>query len=80
MQLVLSVLMLGSMRTVRVTHLEHHRACLGPEDTEGATARRAAGALLSGVLFPLKLHAAAQRVAAPRQLRWIVGEPVLNVI
>jgi fatty acid desaturase len=80
-QLVLSVLMLGSMHAVRVTHLEHHRDCLGPEDTEGATARRgAAGALLSGVLFPLKLHAAALRLAAPRQRRWIAGELVLNVI
>jgi fatty acid desaturase len=80
-QLVLSVLMLGSMHAVRVTHLEHHRDCLGPSDTEGATARRgAAGALLSGVLFPLKLHAAALRLAAPRQLRWIVGELALSAI
>jgi fatty acid desaturase len=80
-QVALSVLMLGSMHAVRVTHLEHHRDCLGPEDTEGATARRgAAEALLSGLLFPLRLHAAALRLAAHRQLRWIVAELVLNVI
>jgi fatty acid desaturase len=78
-QVAFSVLMLGSMHAVRVTHLEHHRDCLGPEDTEGATARRgAAEALLSGLLFPLRLHAAALRLAAHRQLRWIVAELVLN--
>ncbi len=37
---LLSVLMLGSMHAVRLTHLQHHRDCLGAGDTEGATARR----------------------------------------
>ncbi len=78
--LVLSVLMLGSMHAVRVTHLQHHRDCLGPEDREGATSRRsAAGALLHGVHFPIQLHAAALRIALPRQREWIVAELALNV-
>jgi fatty acid desaturase len=77
----LSVLMLGSMHAVRLTHLEHHRDCLGPEDAEGATARRsAASALFCGVLFPFQLHRQALRRATRRQRRWIVGELVLNGI
>lgn len=73
--LVLSALMLGSMHAVRVTHLQHHRECLGPNDVEGASARRsAAGALLWGIIFPVQLHLAALRLASPRQVRWILAE------
>lgn len=43
---VLSVLMLGSMHAVRLTHLQHHRECLGASDVEGAAARRTAGGAL----------------------------------
>jgi fatty acid desaturase len=47
---------------------------------EGATARHSAtAALLLGVLFPLRLHAAAIRRADRRQLRWIALELTLNV-
>ena len=46
--LVLSALMLGSMHAVRLTHLQHHRECLGPDDVEGASARRSAAGALSG--------------------------------
>jgi fatty acid desaturase len=77
--LVLSVLMLGSMHAVRLTHLQHHRDCLGAGDVEGAAARRGAGgALLWGVIFPIQLHAAALRLASPRQARWIVTELALG--
>ena len=76
--LVLSVLMLGSMHAVRVTHLQHHRECLGVDDVEGAAARRTAGgALLWGLVFPIQLHLAALRRARPRQAGWIVVELAL---
>ena len=77
--LVLSVLMLGSMHAVRLTHLQHHRDCLGAGDVEGDAARRGAGgALLSGVIFPLRLHHGALRLANLRQMRWIVAELMLS--
>ena len=77
--LVLSALMLGSMHAVRLTHLQHHRDCLGENDTEGAAARRTlAGALLWGIMFPIQLHLAALRLASPRQVRWIVAELTLT--
>jgi fatty acid desaturase len=73
--LSLSGLMLGSMHAVRLTHLQHHRDCLGPDDVEGSTARRsAAGAMLWGIVFPVQLHRAALRLARPRQARWIIAE------
>lgn len=75
----LSGLMLGSMHAVRITHLRHHRDCLGPDDTEGATARRTAlGALLTAPLFPFALHFAAYRHASRSQRRWIVVDLSLN--
>ena len=40
--MLLGGLMLGSMHAVRITHLQHHRACLGPDDVEGRTARGSA--------------------------------------
>ncbi len=77
---VLSVLMLGSMHAVRLTHLQHHRECLGENDVEGAAARRSAlGAVLWGALFPIQLHLAALRQAGPRQTRWIAAELALCV-
>ena len=65
--LALSLLMLGSMHAVRLTHLQHHRDCLGEGDVEGAAARRgAAGALLLGVIFPIQVHLGALRMANRR--------------
>jgi fatty acid desaturase len=73
----LSVLMLSSMHAVQVTHLHHHRHCLGAEDTEGATARLPWWrAILIGPLFPLRLHVAAWRQAKPYKRAWIVAELV----
>jgi fatty acid desaturase len=73
--MVLSALMLGSMHAVRLTHLQHHRDCLGANDVEGDAARRSAiGALLWGLVFPVRLHAAALRLASPRHARWILVE------
>jgi fatty acid desaturase len=77
----LSGLMLGSMHAVRLTHLEHHRDCLGPGDVEGATARRGAfGALAAGLAFPVALHRAAWRLAGRDDRRWIALELTLTAL
>jgi fatty acid desaturase len=71
----LSLLMLGSMHAVKVTHLLHHRRCMSDEDVEAASARMSAvKAILVGPLFPVRLHRAALRAASPRERRWIHAE------
>jgi fatty acid desaturase len=76
----LSVLMLGSMHAVQLTHLIHHRHCLDDDDVEAASARMPAWrAIVTGPLFPLRLHAAALRLATARQRRWIITELIANV-
>jgi len=73
--------MLGSMHAVRLTHLEHHRDCLGPQDVEGATARRSGlGALGEGFAFPVALHRAAWHLATPMNRRWIILELTLTAV
>jgi fatty acid desaturase len=68
----LSVMMLSSMHAVQFNHLRHHRHCLGDEDLEAMSARMPAWrAILLGPVFPIRLHAAALRLAAPRQRRWV---------
>jgi fatty acid desaturase len=72
---VLSLLMLGSMHAVQVSHLHHHRHCLGEDDAEGSTARLSWWrALLAGPLFPLRLHTAAWRLGSRVKRRWIAAE------
>jgi fatty acid desaturase len=79
--MLLSVLMLGSMHAVRLTHLRHHARCLSADDVEAASARMTAiGALLIGPRFPLLLHGAAWRIAGRRQRRWIGAELTANVL
>jgi fatty acid desaturase len=76
----LSGVMLGSMHAVRLTHLQHHRDCLGPDDVEGQTARRSAvHAIGAGLLFPFRLHGAAWRRASTSDRRWIAAELLLTV-
>lgn len=71
----LSAVMLGSMHPVQTTHLLHHRVCLGPGDIEAHCARLPAWkAILTGPLFPLRLHAAAFRLADRRRRSWILAE------
>jgi fatty acid desaturase len=72
---VLSLLMLGSMHAIQVSHLHHHRHCLDEEDAEGSTARLSWWqAILIGPIFPVRLHRAAWKLAAPRKRRWIAAE------
>lgn len=78
---VLSATMLGSMHAVRITHLQHHRDCLGPDDVEGQTARRSAvRALAAGLVFPIRLHRAAWRRASRPDRRFIAGELLSTVL
>jgi fatty acid desaturase len=71
----LSVLMLGSMHAVQVSHLHHHRHCLDEDDAEGSTARLVWWrAILIGPLFPLRLHRTAWRLGSPAKRRWIAAE------
>jgi fatty acid desaturase len=68
----LSGLMLGSMHAVQVNHLRHHAHCMTDDDVEAMSARMPAWkALVSGPLFPIRLHAAALAMAIPRQRTWI---------
>ena len=71
----LSVLMLGSMHAVQINHLRHHVHCMEDDDVEAMSARMPMWkALLTGPLFPVRLHVTALRFATPRQRRWIVAE------
>jgi len=77
----LSAVMLGSMHAIRLTHLHHHRHCLGEDDVEASSARLSAwSALASGPAFPVRLHLAAWRLAPPRQRRWIAAELAITAL
>ena len=70
--LALGIVMLGSVHAVRRTHLLHHRHCLGDGDVEGRVARQGLlETLAKGPRFPLDLHRAGWRAAAPDERRWI---------
>jgi len=72
---VLSLLMLGSMHAVQVSHLHHHRHCLEEDDAEGSTARLSWWrALLAGPSFPLRLHTNAWRIGSQAKRAWITAE------
>jgi fatty acid desaturase len=71
----LSLLMLGSMHAVQVSHLHHHRHCLDDDDAEGSTARLSWWrALLLGPIFPLRLHRAAWQLGSRTKRAWIAAE------
>lgn len=77
----LSAIMLTSMHAVQATHLHHHRHCLDDEDFEGAIARRPMWlALLTGPLFPIRLHIEALRLARPNKRRWILAEIATTIV
>src|SRR5579862_9451964 len=71
----LSILMLGSMHAVQITHLHHHKHCMDDEDVEAASARMGAlKALAFGPTFPFRLHIKALQLATPKQKVWIYAE------
>ena len=75
LMLALSVLMLGCMHAVQVSHLHHHRHCLDDDDAEGSTARLAWWqALLVGPLFIIRLHRAAWALGSITKRRWMLAE------
>jgi len=77
---VLSGVMLGSMHAVRLNHLEHHRHCLSEGDVEGASARMSGWqAILTGPMFPVRLHVNAWKMARGIQKLWIAAELALTV-
>ena len=71
----LSALMLGSMHAVQINHLRHHVHCMEDDDVEAMSARMPIWkALVTGPLFPVRLHVTALRFATARQRRWILVE------
>lgn len=59
----LSPLMMLPLHAVKVTHLEHHRHCLGEADIEGEAGRKSFwGVLAYGPRFPVDVMRAAWRV------------------
>jgi fatty acid desaturase len=81
MLLALSVLMMMSMHAVQVTHLAHHRNCLGEGDIEAGDAQRPwYVALLLGPIFPFRLIAEALRRGNAGKRRWIAAELGLMAI
>ena len=72
---VLSVLMIGSMHAVQVTHMHHHRHCLDNEDIEAGHANEKWWrVLLMGPVFPIRLHIAALGMVGGEKWAWIMGE------
>ena len=79
--LTLSVGMLGSMHAVRFNHMRHHRHCMADDDVEAMSATMGAWrALLTGPLFPIRMHTQALRGANRNQRRWIIAELAANVV
>ena len=77
---VLSIVMLGSMHAVQLTHLLHHRRCLTEDDVEAMSSRLPGWqAVLIGPLFPLRLHSKALAMATARYRRWIWAELTANL-
>lgn len=77
---ILSLLMLGSMHAVQITHLEHHKHCMDEEDVEAASARLSGvRAIIVGPLFPIRLHIKALSIAKPKQKYWIYFELLTTI-
>ena len=77
---VLSLLMLGSMHAVQITHLEHHKHCMDEQDVEAASAKLSGlKAILVGPLFPIRLHLKALSIAKGKQKRWIYLELIATL-
>jgi fatty acid desaturase len=80
-QLLFSVLMLGSMHAVQFSHLRHHARCLSKDDVESKSARMSGWlALIFGFVFPVLLHWNALRHAKEPTRRWMAAELWANAL
>ncbi len=78
--LLISVLMMTSMRATQYTHMLHHRHCLDEEDVEGSIAKLPFHEmLLNAPLFSIKLHIEALSNAKANPKFWVKVELLLNV-
>jgi fatty acid desaturase len=76
-----TVLLMGWMHAVQVTHLLHHRHCLREDDVESRSARMPWWrSLLTGPCFPFWVLRKAWGAARPYQRRWIVLEVGYNLL
>lgn len=79
LQVVLSILMLGSMHAVRHNHLHHHRHCMEESDLEGNCAKLSWWkALMAGPIFPVRNHINAIVNGTQRNRSWIAAELVAS--
>ncbi len=73
-----SGLMMLPLHAVKVTHLEHHKHCLGEADIEGEAGRKSFWSVIAyGPRFPVDVLRAAWREGRAHIRRWIVAEAVL---
>ena len=73
-----SGLMMLPLHAVKVTHLEHHKHCLGERDIEGEAGRKSFWAVIAyGPRFPVEILIAAWREGGPHIRRWIAAEAAL---
>lgn len=78
---LMSLLMQCSAHAVKVTHLRHHRHCMGADDVEAMSARMSGWrAILIGTWFQLRVHAKALEVGTAAERRWIVAELLANAL
>lgn len=79
---LLSCLMLGSMHSVKVNHLRHHRYCLQPEDIEGrcATMKWWQVIFFFGPIYPILHHYNALKVCSKHDRLWIFIELASNFL
>ena len=76
--MLLSPLMMLPLHAVKVTHLDHHKHCLGEQDIEGEAGRKSFWAVLAyGPRFPFDVLRAAWREGGAHIRRWIVAEALL---
>ena len=79
--LVISVLMMTSMRATQYTHMLHHKHCLNEDDVEGSIAKLPFyEMLLNAPLFSIKLHIEALKNAKSKPQFWIKIELLLNIL
>lgn len=77
---ILSCLMLGSMHSVKVNHLRHHRYCLQEEDIEGRCANMKWWQVLFlfGPIYPFLHHYNALKVCSRQDKAFIIFELLAN--